>query len=95
MSYIRFQTIVHGQKTNQIGVYTQSTNTHTGDPNDTGSLLGVIKWFGPWRGYAFFVAPKTIFEWKCLREIANHCEILTKEHRERGRAVRQKEKAPG
>lgn len=47
-----------------------------------GLFLGEVKWFGRWRGYAFF--PRdcgfTAFEHRCLREIADFIESRTKEH---------------
>jgi hypothetical protein len=48
-------------------------------------LIGRIKWFGPWRCYALFPSPATVFERVCLRDIADFCEARTKEH------LRQKE----
>ena len=47
--------------------------------------LGVIKWFGRWRCYAFFPSPGTVFERRCLRDIATFCERVTQEHRHRQR----------
>ena len=46
-------------------------------------VLGVIKWFGRWRGYAFFPTSDTVFEKQCLRDIAAFLEIQNKEHREK------------
>lgn len=49
-------------------------------------LLGAISWFGPWRKYCFYPTPgpeEMVFEWTCLREIADFCESKTKEHRSR------------
>lgn len=43
--------------------------------------LGYIRWFGSWRRYAFFPNFKSVFEWTCLRDIANFCEEKTREHR--------------
>ena len=36
-----------------------------------GTVLGTIKWYGPWRKYSFFPTPTTLFEPTCLREIAD------------------------
>lgn len=44
--------------------------------------LGMVKWWGPWRKYAFFPFANTLFESLCLREIALFCEGQTKEHRD-------------
>lgn len=43
------------------------------------SPLGVIKWFGRRRCYAFFPETQTVFERKCLRDIADFCEAQTTE----------------
>jgi hypothetical protein len=42
-----------------------------------GAFLGEIKWFGRWRKYSFFPAENCIFEWICLREIAQFSEDRT------------------
>jgi hypothetical protein len=49
---------------------------------DTASHVGFVQWHGPWRKYCFFPEFNTIFEWDCMRSIAEFCEQKTKEHRE-------------
>ena len=44
--------------------------------------LGEVKWAGNFRKYAFFPAPYTFYDSRCLRSIANFCDNLTKEHKE-------------
>lgn len=51
-------------------------------------VLGTIGWFGRWRCYAFDPWPYTTYEKTCLRDIADFCERLTKEHNARNRAKR-------
>ncbi len=46
-----------------------------------GACLGRIAWMGGWRKYAFHVEPHTVYEEKCLREIAEFCEFRTQLHR--------------
>lgn len=46
----------------------------------TDAFLGEISWFGRWRQYAFHPNAPTTFNDKCLREIADFCEIQTKLH---------------
>lgn len=46
-----------------------------------GTLLGYIRWFGRWRGYAFYPEPDMVFEQDCLRDIAAFTESQTKAHR--------------
>lgn len=42
--------------------------------------LGEIRWYGPWRQYCFYPVHATIFNRGCLREIADRCEFMTKNH---------------
>lgn len=44
-------------------------------------LLGEVKWFPPWRKYAFCPEPKCLFEETCLRDIAQFIVDRTKEHK--------------
>jgi len=48
-----------------------------------GASLGEVRWFGRWRCYAFYPFAGTIYERKCLRDIADFCEKETQRHRER------------
>jgi hypothetical protein len=43
--------------------------------------LANIEWYAPWRKYAWFPKPNTVYEWVCLREIAQFCEDMTASHR--------------
>jgi hypothetical protein len=45
-----------------------------------GILLGHVQWYGQWRQYSFFPHDATVFERKCLRDIASFCEMKTREH---------------
>ena len=51
------------------------------------AVLGHVRWFGPWRCYAFFPVMHTVFERHCLRDIADFCELVTRGHREWKRRV--------
>jgi hypothetical protein len=57
--------------------------------NQGQQILGHVKWYGPWRGYAFFPEMGTLYEQKCLREIAHFCEVQTQEHRRMRKLVKQ------
>ena len=46
-----------------------------------GKILGQVKWFASWRGYAFFPEVNTIFEKTCLRDIADFTEKQTIDHK--------------
>jgi hypothetical protein len=45
--------------------------------------LGEVRWYAPWRKYAFFPDPDTLYEQDCLRDIAEFLEGLMIERRER------------
>ena len=49
--------------------------------NFDGSALGIISWYSRWRCYAFEPDGFTIYEKKCLRDIANLLEQLTENQR--------------
>jgi len=50
-----------------------------------GIHLGDIKWYAPWRKYAFFSNPDTLYEQDCLRDIAKFIEGKMKEYKRRGK----------
>lgn len=60
--------------------------------SDGGWILGIIKWYGPWRKYAFFPETNTIYEEDCLRQIAQFVVNETTLHRERNKQERAKRK---
>lgn len=41
-----------------------------------GNRLGVIKWFGRWRQYAFFPENGTVFNVECLNDIQSYIKGL-------------------
>lgn len=46
------------------------------------ALLGAIYWKNTWRQYTFFPSANTTFNPDCLREIADRCASMSKQHRE-------------
>lgn len=44
-----------------------------------GGLLGIVRWYGPWRQYAFLPAPDTIFNISCNEAINNFIRQLAQE----------------
>ena len=44
-------------------------------------ILGVVKWYSPWRKYSFFPEPDTVFERDCLGYIIDLIEELMLERR--------------
>ena len=67
----------------QIGD-TGKTKVWAVEAKEDGAKLGEVRWFGRWRGYAFFPI-NAIFEHRCLRDIADFVEGQTKEHRSQKR----------
>ncbi len=61
-----------GAKTRQFNVYSRSSR----------SLLGYIKWWSGWRQYAF-IPLNSVFDPKCMRQIARFCEEATDTHKSR------------
>lgn len=59
---------------------TRKTNVWEVVTDDLKHSLGFIKWYGNWRGYAFFPGYATIFEQKCLRHIAEFIEKCNHDH---------------
>ncbi len=45
-------------------------------------LLGHVTWFGRWRCYAFSPKPNTVYEQRCLRDLAAFCDARTADHRQ-------------
>jgi len=41
-----------------------------------GSVLGQIKWYGPWRQYCFFPSPGCLFNITCMNDICRFIETL-------------------
>jgi hypothetical protein len=46
-----------------------------------GFQLGLIKWYSPWRQYAFFPGPDTIWNRDCLRAVDDKIETLMRVRR--------------
>ncbi len=44
-------------------------------------LLGVVKWYGPWRQYCFLPEPNTIFNTGCFENINHFIKQLTDERK--------------
>lgn len=47
------------------------------------ACIGMVKWYAPWRRYCLFPYSSAVFEWDCLRTIADFCEQKTREHKEK------------
>lgn len=49
----------------------------------TNQVCGIIKWYGGFRSYAFFPTEGFLFDFSCLRLIADHLETVNAHHRNR------------
>ena len=65
-SLIEEKPIGLGQKIKIIGVWSKKN----------ANRLGIIKWYGPWRQYAFFPENDTLFNVDCLADIQSHIRGL-------------------
>lgn len=43
--------------------------------------LGKVSWYAAWRRYCFYPWQSKVFDAACLREAADFCEQMTKEHK--------------
>lgn len=48
---------------------------------DGDGLLGVVKWFGPWRCYSFYPEANTLYERTCLIDITKFLSSLMLERK--------------
>ncbi len=59
-----------------------------------GAPLGTVKWYSGWRRYAFFPEDGTLFEADCLWDLAEFCDVNTKERKaQRNLAKSEEQKA--
>ena len=52
-------------------------------PIETKISLGTIEWLSSWKRYSFFPSEDTAFESTCLRDIAQFCDDLMAERKNR------------
>ena len=63
--------------------------------NDHYTVLGEVKWYGPWRQYCFLPAEECVFNVGCMRDIIDFIEQLNACHK-RGRYNKKPKKGgPG
>lgn len=72
--YLRFERAEHAE-TGKTQVWL--VLSRYGDP------LGVIRWFGRWRQYAFHPEPGTVFNPGCLDTITANVRLLMEQRRTR------------
>lgn len=59
MSYVYFRVAEERETTKVWEVVSRSS----------GDVLGIVKWYGPWRRYSFLPSDKTLFDEICLTDI--------------------------
>lgn len=74
MSYIEFRLL--GKPLPEVKTEVWSVMSMRGN-----ALLGLIKWYGPWRQYAFFPAPGTVWNVDCLTEVQEKIATLKRQRR--------------
>jgi hypothetical protein len=47
----------------------------------SGTILGHIKWYGPWRQYCFMPSPYCVFNNGCMTDIINFINELMEERK--------------
>lgn len=58
------------------------TEVYTVNNKSSGVLLGIIKWFAPWRQYCFFPSETTVYSQGCLKDIENFIQKLMHKRKE-------------
>lgn len=71
--YLEFSHALPVGKTLMVGVFATRNQTK----------LGIIKWLGRWRQYAFFPEPETAFNPECMKDISEEINRLQDEWRAR------------
>lgn len=62
---------------------TKKTQVFKVTSKDESTILGQIQWHGAWRKYVFAPNQNTIYDNKCMIELARICEEKTKEQLKR------------
>lgn len=65
----------------QSGPDSPSGLTHTWYVENSGTFLGMVKWYAPWRKYTFQPTSQTVFDNACLTEIVEFLTARTTEHK--------------
>lgn len=69
--YLEFGIIEEKPKTKIVGIWSKKSDDR----------LGLIKWYGPWRQYAFFPENNTIFNTECLNDIQIRIKTMMEERK--------------
>lgn len=72
-SFIKFE-LVGPSKSGLTNIW-RVVNTNTGEE------IGQVYWHGAWRKYVYFTPLDSIYDWECMRLLADFIEEKTMEHR--------------
>ena len=68
---------IHFTENTPPGLKTRVFECHN---NRSGAILGLVKWYGPWRQYCFFTEA-AIFNADCLKYIGGFLNIMNALHK--------------
>jgi len=77
-SYVDFQLVEHKSKTNIYQVVSKNSTPLplSGVIPRYEKILGIIKWYGPWRQYVLFPSDCTLWSHGCLQEVMSFIKGL-------------------
>lgn len=50
----------------------------------SGTTIGLIRWYGPWRAFCFFPEANTVWSCGCLADLHEALETIAQKHKEEG-----------
>lgn len=68
----------------------KKTDTWFVQSNANGGVLGVIRWYGPFRKYTFEPRPNTVYDADCLADIQGQLNNLMRERKVEQQNEKQK-----
>lgn len=71
----------------------KKTDTWEVKSKRSGSVLGEIHWYGPWRQYCFYPSMQTIFNSGCLFDLQKFLDNENQAHRQEARRRRALDKS--
>lgn len=77
--WLEFQEMQTSTKTKVFFVWNKEKST----------LIGEVRWYGPWRQYAFMPAQNTVWERQCLMDIARFINNLMVERKKLNQLQKQ------
>jgi len=78
-SYLEFVEYDHGKQITKRFRVKHSDYADSREVQHEGEDIGDVKWYPPWRRYAFFPSDDTLYDSNCLRELLAFIESLMAE----------------